>query len=208
MLAKVWRSDNAVSCVCRHSQQLINHKWLVLVFSQHIRQGRGWHWHTPEADLLIICWWVVCNRESREATGKEESPGSGCNEDPTGFSNLRWQIGSLHWRTILASGWRPPLKAEISCGCPSPSFTSSDFLALLLIARNTHVFKHRGLVDKKPPEAQATKKGTERRGRVKVHIARAHSCTGVLDHCWQKYNPTVPWFPGNELNEHARGRRV
>lgn len=121
---------------------------------------------------------------------KEESPGSGYTEDPTGCSNLRWQMGSLHWRTILASGWRPPLKAEISCECPPTSFTTSDVLVLLLIARNTDMFKHRGLADEKPPAAQATKKSTEK--RLKVHTAKGNSFTGVLDHWWQKYNPTVP----------------
>lgn len=127
--------------------------------------------------------------ESREGIGKEESSGSGYNEDPTGCSNLRWQIRRLHWRTISASGCRPPLKAEISCECPSPSFTSSDFFSVAA-HRNTDVFKHRGLGAKKPPAAQATKKNMER--RLKVHTAKANSFTGVLDHCWQKYNPLCP----------------
>ena len=63
-------------------------------------------------------------------------------------------------------------------------------LVLLLIARNTDMFKHRGLADKKPPAAQATKKSMER--RLKVHTAKANSFTGILDDCGQKYNPTVP----------------
>ena len=61
---------------------------------------------------------------------------------------------------------------------------------MLLIARNIDVFKHRGLGTKKPPAAQATMKNMVR--RLKVHTAKANSFTGILDHCWQKYNPTVP----------------
>ena len=74
-------------------------------------------------------------------------------------------------------------------------------LVMLLIARNTDVFKHSGLADKKTPA-----KSMER--RLKVHTGKANSFTGVLDDCGQKYNPTVPYFPGNELNEHARGSNV
>lgn len=74
-------------------------------------------------------------------------------------------------------------------------------LDMLLKARDTDVFKHRGLADKKTP-AKSTERG------LKVHTGKANSFTGVLDDCGQKHNPAVPYFPGNELNEHARSSNV